>query len=148
MSRDEALAQAREHFDSGAFLHDLARRVAVRTESQDSASGPALQAYLTDEIEVFHHRRRCKERPDEGAPLRKERPLAEAHSVVLQRVPEDLQDVALGAFNAAIDLGAFEALGLAGHCVQGVLDGGFEGGVLAGGDANVGNFKDHEGLRF
>ena len=50
MSRSAALAQAREHFDSGAFLRDLARRVAVRTESQDSASGPALQAYLADEI--------------------------------------------------------------------------------------------------
>ena len=50
MSRSAALALAREHFDSGAFLHDLARRVAVRTESQDSASGPALHAYLADEI--------------------------------------------------------------------------------------------------
>ncbi len=50
MSRSAALAQAREHFDSGAFLRALARRVAVRTESQDSASGPALRAYLADEI--------------------------------------------------------------------------------------------------
>ena len=50
MSRSAALAQAREHFDSGAILRDLARRVAVRTESQDSASGPALRAYLADEI--------------------------------------------------------------------------------------------------
>ncbi len=50
MSRTGALALAREHFDSGAFVHDLARRVALRTESQDSASGPALHAYLADEI--------------------------------------------------------------------------------------------------
>jgi len=50
MSRDAAIAAAVAHFDSGAFLRDLARRVAVRTESQDSTSGPALHAYLADEI--------------------------------------------------------------------------------------------------
>lgn len=48
--RDAALAAARAHFDGGEFLRDLARRVAIRTESQDPASGPALQAYLADEI--------------------------------------------------------------------------------------------------
>jgi acetylornithine deacetylase/succinyl-diaminopimelate desuccinylase-like protein len=50
MSRDLALASARQHFDSGAFLRDLARRVAIRTESQDPASGPALQSYLAEEL--------------------------------------------------------------------------------------------------
>jgi acetylornithine deacetylase/succinyl-diaminopimelate desuccinylase-like protein len=50
VTREAALERAREHFDSGAFLRDLARRVAIRTESQDPASGPALQAYLADEI--------------------------------------------------------------------------------------------------
>jgi acetylornithine deacetylase/succinyl-diaminopimelate desuccinylase-like protein len=49
-TRDAALTRAQAHFDSGAFLRDLARRVAIRTESQDPASGPALQAYLADEI--------------------------------------------------------------------------------------------------
>ena len=48
--RDSALAGAAGHFDSGAFLRDLSRRVALRTESQDPASGPALQAYLADEM--------------------------------------------------------------------------------------------------
>jgi len=48
--REAALALANEHFDSGAFVADLARRVAIRTESQDAASGPALQAYLADEL--------------------------------------------------------------------------------------------------
>lgn len=48
--RDAALAAARAHFDGGDFLRDLARRVAIRTESQDPASGPALQAYLEGEI--------------------------------------------------------------------------------------------------
>ncbi|HEY6135030.1 MAG TPA: M20 family metallopeptidase [Rubrivivax sp.] len=49
-SRDEALALATQHFDSGAFVRDLARRVAIRTESQDAASGPALRSYLADEL--------------------------------------------------------------------------------------------------
>jgi len=48
--REHALALARQHFDSGAFARDLARRVAIRTESQDAGSGPALQSYLADEI--------------------------------------------------------------------------------------------------
>ena len=48
--RDAVLAAARAHFDGGDFLRDLARRVAIRTESQDPASGPALQAYLEGEI--------------------------------------------------------------------------------------------------
>lgn len=48
--RQAALASAQAHFDSGDFLRDLARRVAIRTESQDPASGPALRSYLADEI--------------------------------------------------------------------------------------------------
>jgi len=48
--REHVLALAGHHFDSGAFAADLARRVAIRTESQDAASGPALQSYLADEI--------------------------------------------------------------------------------------------------
>ncbi len=50
MSRAAALAGAAAHFDGGDFTRDLARRVAIRTESQDPASGPALQHYLADEI--------------------------------------------------------------------------------------------------
>ena len=50
MSRAEAVAAAGAHFDCGAFVHDLARRVAIRTESQDAASGPALRAYLAEEM--------------------------------------------------------------------------------------------------
>lgn len=48
--RAQAVASAAQHFDSGAFVADLARRVAIRTESQDPASGPALSAYLEGEI--------------------------------------------------------------------------------------------------
>lgn len=48
--RESALARAVAHFDGGDFVRDLARRVAIRTESQDPASGPALHSYLADEI--------------------------------------------------------------------------------------------------
>jgi acetylornithine deacetylase/succinyl-diaminopimelate desuccinylase-like protein len=48
--RQEALKRAQAFFDSGDFVRDLARRVAIRTESQDPASAPALQAYLADEL--------------------------------------------------------------------------------------------------
>ena len=49
-SRASALAAAAAHLDSGAFEADLARRIAVRSASQDTDSGPALQAYLADEL--------------------------------------------------------------------------------------------------
>jgi hypothetical protein len=48
--REQALAAAARHFDSGEFVRDLARRVAIRTESQNPASGPELQRYLADEM--------------------------------------------------------------------------------------------------
>ena len=48
--RAAALARARAHFDDGQFARELARRVAIRTESQDPASAPALHAYLADEM--------------------------------------------------------------------------------------------------
>ena len=50
MARAAALAAALDHFDSGAFVRDLARRVAIRTASQDPASGPELRRYLVDEM--------------------------------------------------------------------------------------------------
>ena len=50
MSRDAALAAAGAHFDSGAFARDLARRVAIRSESQDPAQAGALRAYVADEL--------------------------------------------------------------------------------------------------
>ena len=50
MTREAALASAALHFDSGDFVRDLSRRVAFRTASQEPDSGPALAAYLQDEI--------------------------------------------------------------------------------------------------
>ena len=50
-TRADAIARAREHLHSGAFLVDLDRRVAYRTESQNPGSGDALRGYLQDELE-------------------------------------------------------------------------------------------------
>lgn len=50
MSRDIAIDNVTHHFERGAFLETLRQRVAFRTESQETDSGPALRAYLSDEI--------------------------------------------------------------------------------------------------
>jgi acetylornithine deacetylase/succinyl-diaminopimelate desuccinylase-like protein len=48
VSRSAAIAYATEYFDSGAFLADLERRVAIRTETQPVR--PELRAYLEEEM--------------------------------------------------------------------------------------------------
>ena len=50
MSRDGALAAAAAHFDSGTFARDLARRVAIRSESQNPEQAAALHSYVADEL--------------------------------------------------------------------------------------------------
>jgi acetylornithine deacetylase/succinyl-diaminopimelate desuccinylase-like protein len=50
MTREAAIEAALEHFDSGAFRVDLARRVAIPTESQNPARAPELRRYLTEEL--------------------------------------------------------------------------------------------------
>lgn len=50
MTREAAIAEALHHFDSGAFRTDLARRVAIPTESQNPDRAPDLRRYLTEEL--------------------------------------------------------------------------------------------------
>ncbi|WP_144113270.1 M20 family metallopeptidase [Paraburkholderia sp. BCC1886] len=50
MTRDTAIQLAEQHYDSGAFLEDLRRRVALRTESQEPGSHAQLRAYLDEEL--------------------------------------------------------------------------------------------------
>ena len=50
MSRQLAIDNVTQHFESGAFMQDLARRVAIKTESQIPESHPFLRTYLTEEI--------------------------------------------------------------------------------------------------
>jgi acetylornithine deacetylase/succinyl-diaminopimelate desuccinylase-like protein len=48
--RDAALAAAAAHFDRGEFTRDLARRVAIRSESQDASQAAALRTYVEGEM--------------------------------------------------------------------------------------------------
>ncbi len=50
MTRESAISRATRHFDEGAFVADLARRVAYRTESQVPESRSLLGAYLKEEL--------------------------------------------------------------------------------------------------
>jgi acetylornithine deacetylase/succinyl-diaminopimelate desuccinylase-like protein len=50
MTRDAAISRATDHFDSGAFKQDLARRVAMPTESQNPERAPVLREYLEAEM--------------------------------------------------------------------------------------------------
>jgi acetylornithine deacetylase/succinyl-diaminopimelate desuccinylase-like protein len=50
VARSVAVAHAADYFDSGAFLADLRRRVAFRTESQAAARHPDLLGYLEQEM--------------------------------------------------------------------------------------------------
>ena len=49
MSREQAIAHAERYFDEGGFAGELARRVAIPTESQDP-SGARARRYLRDEM--------------------------------------------------------------------------------------------------
>ncbi|HSE77145.1 MAG TPA: M20 family metallopeptidase [Alphaproteobacteria bacterium] len=51
MSRERAVANAERYFDDGAFVEELARRVAIPTESQNPERREALTTYLSDEMQ-------------------------------------------------------------------------------------------------
>jgi len=51
MSRTDAIARAHEQLRSGAFLKELDRRVAYKTESQNAERGEELRAYLVREMQ-------------------------------------------------------------------------------------------------
>lgn len=61
MSRAEAIAAIERYFDGGGFAADLARRVAIPTESQNPERAAALRAYLDEEMRPSLERRgfRC-----------------------------------------------------------------------------------------
>ena len=50
-TRADAIARVREHLHSGAFIAELDRRVAYRTESQNPGTGEALRAYLVENLQ-------------------------------------------------------------------------------------------------
>ncbi|OGA34502.1 MAG: hypothetical protein A3F75_12435 [Betaproteobacteria bacterium RIFCSPLOWO2_12_FULL_64_23] len=50
MTRAAAILQSEHYFDEGGFIADLARRVAIKTESQNPARRAELLAYLEQEM--------------------------------------------------------------------------------------------------
>ncbi len=66
MSRAEAIAAIERYFDDGGFAADLARRVAIPTESQNPERAGALVAYLEAEMRPSLERRgfRCTSLPN------------------------------------------------------------------------------------
>ncbi|MBT3534207.1 MAG: M20/M25/M40 family metallo-hydrolase, partial [Rhodospirillaceae bacterium] len=50
MTRKAAIDWATDHFDSGAFFQDLARRVAIRSTAQVPEMRPELDRYLVEEM--------------------------------------------------------------------------------------------------
>ena len=50
MTRSQAIAHAQDYFDTGAFKRDLARLIAMPTESQNPDRAPVLSDYLETEM--------------------------------------------------------------------------------------------------
>ena len=73
MTRQAAIAAAEAYFDDGGFTADLARRVAIPTESQVEERAPVLGAYLNDEIaptlERLGFENRIFDNPVRGGPI-------------------------------------------------------------------------------
>ena len=51
MSREQAIERAERYFDGGGFVEELGRRVAIKTESQESGRQSELERYLVEEME-------------------------------------------------------------------------------------------------
>ena len=73
MTRAASIAEAHTYFDSKAFHADLARRVAIPTESQNPDRAAALSAYLTDELtpslDALGFECRVYDNPKNGGPF-------------------------------------------------------------------------------
>ena len=105
-TRDGALARAAAHFDGGAFIDDLARMVAIPTESQEPERHAELRRYLVEEIgpalERQAYRWQVYDNPDpRGGPFlvaeRIEDPalptlLTYGHGDVVRGLPEQWRD--------------------------------------------------------
>ena len=89
MTRADAIARARDNFTSGAFLAELDRRVAYRTESQNAERTEELRAYLEQEMQpafaALDFTSRMVESPSRKAPflLAEHRESASAPTVLI-----------------------------------------------------------------
>ena len=50
MTRDGAIARVTDYFECGGYFEDLARRVAIHSESQEPSQKPELYRYLREEM--------------------------------------------------------------------------------------------------
>ena len=66
MSREQTISHAERYFDEGGFFADLARRVAIPTESQNPERQPELERYLRAEMQPSFERLgfRCRLLPN------------------------------------------------------------------------------------
>lgn len=73
MSRQGSIDRVTHYFDNGAFLHDLSRRVAIPSESQNPDRHPELMRYLRDEIQptldAMGYQCQVLENPSRGGPF-------------------------------------------------------------------------------
>ena len=75
MSREQAIENAERYFDDGGFFADLARRVAIPTESQNPERGAELAQYLSAEMQPsleklgFRCRILANPKGDKGGPF-------------------------------------------------------------------------------
>ena len=53
MTRDAVIESLEHYFDDGGFWNDLARRVAIKSCSQDEPFRPELYRYLSEEITPY-----------------------------------------------------------------------------------------------
>ena len=51
MSREEAIEEMKNYFDSGAYVEELSARIAIPSESQKDDSQADLQRYLNESIQ-------------------------------------------------------------------------------------------------
>ena len=97
---------------------------------------------LEREVEMLDLWRHREVRADVRAPLDEERPLAEVDRVVLDRLPPDHEQVPLGRVDAALHLIADEPGRARDRALEAARDRGFEFGVLAGRDVDIGEFVE------
>ncbi|MCX7962648.1 MAG: M20 family metallopeptidase [Burkholderiales bacterium] len=108
MTRAEAIRRAERYFDEGGFEADLARRVAIPTESQNPERAPALERYLFAELRPSFERlgfrsRRLAGPADAGPFLLAERTEPDAALTVLSYAHGDVVRGQEGAWRAGLD---------------------------------------------
>jgi acetylornithine deacetylase/succinyl-diaminopimelate desuccinylase-like protein len=108
MKRTDAIARARAQLQSGAFLSELDRRLAYKTESQNAERGQELRAYLEQEMQPafaeLDFTSRLVDSPSGQAPflIAEHRAMASAPTVLMYG-HGDVVDGMVGEWRCALD---------------------------------------------